>query len=299
MRATARLELAKLHAERGDLLSAAAIARSVPNQFPGVIVGRFSGEESYYGSVETICMLESARFSILSGQYNRAMLLLLDLIRGHPGEQIGALAMKLDLEYMAVRMANEAITKMPASESKRIALYEELQDACRGKLAKAKLLFFRAEQWMKTYRKLGNLQRIDDALAEYRKVLSQFPDVIEPTVDNEMLLSVAAIRQIRKLFIVEAKDPKRALYELSRIEQEYEKKETPEAKTIAAYARYYNAMVSYQNMKNYRQAIYDLEILLEKYPGVMEYPSPRGEKTKFPLERHIRKVIEEIREKNV
>lgn len=297
IRATARIELARLYATQGDLLTALSISRSVPNQYKGVIVGRFSGDQTYYGKVEVIAGLDSAHYAFVTGNFNQAMLLLLELIRAQHGQEVGRIYGKRNAEVEAIEIADKVIQKMPASESKRIAMYQELADTATDRLTLGLLPFFRANQYIRTFKEQGNLQRIQDAQNEYHRVLNDFSDVINPTIQGEMPLCVLAVDRIRLLLVETAKRPKEAVAELYRLEDSY--KDSKNSKMISAYCRYHAAMIAYKNLQNYQQAIYDLEVLLEQYPGVLDYPSPQKEKIKPTLAQRVKKVLPKIHEKNV
>jgi tetratricopeptide (TPR) repeat protein len=390
LRASARVELARLYALQGDFLTGVSISRSVPNQFPGVWVGRFSGEKTYFGKVEVICALDAARFAQKSGNYHQAMLLIFDLLRDHKSEKVGSLHGMTDLQYLAVLSGRNAIVKLSTAEYQRISKFQDLSNACTSPLAKAKLQFFIADQFIETFSTLGNVHRISDALSQYKKIIRQFPKVVEPSSIGDILLSVEAVRKVRVLMIDHAKDSRRgiyelteierrsaarlalfegligaahkyvkayemqsdpmltdeavaeyrevirdnpdlivprpskdgpmsgaeavrtrgfllsdakvsrkAVYELAKIEIETAKNEAVYSRAIAAYARYHFAMIVYKNQKNMAQAIYILELLLEKYPEVLEYPLPKDANPKPTLDAHVKKMIKQIRLKNL
>lgn len=299
MKATARFELARLYAVQGDVLTAKSIARSVPNQFPGANVGRFSGEDTYYGAVEVICALEAARFAVQSKNYNQAIILLFDLIRNHKGQKIGRIDRQLDLEAEAVIIADKAIVAMQASEGKKVSIYDDFANAVTSDLADSRILFYKSRLFIKTYITLASVQRIEDAFVVLKAIVDKYPNVTEIYPQGDMPVAVAAIRELRVLFIVHAKDPVRALGVFADIEAEQSKIDTPQAKIIGAYARYYSALVNFQNMHNYQQTIYELEILLEKYPGILEYPSPRDKTVKPLLADHVRTVLKKAHDKNI
>ncbi len=294
LRATARIELAKLYAKRGDLLTALSISRSVAIQHSGVYVGRFSGEKTYYGKVEIISTLQSIRFSLKSKNYNQGFLTLLDLIRNNKGEVIGNLYGKVDLEAVAVELGRDIIVRMPASQGKSLSLFRELAGGVKSRLALSRVHFYRAGFFIDAYKKTRVAQRLEESLLEYKILIARFPDVVEQTEYGHMPAGIAAIIEIRDLFVTHGKDNNRALYELSTIEKEHIAKEDPFAKTIAAYASYYKSMVFYQQMGNYKQAIYFLEVLASKYPDVLMYPVSKTKKPSPKLVEHVQKMIKVI-----
>lgn len=297
LRATARVEMGRLYAEKGDFLTAIEIARSVPNQYPGVIVGMFSGEKTYYGRVEVICALDSANYAERTNKHNQAILLLLDLLRGYPEEKIGKLHGSENVQSAIVKLTRKIVTAMPAANVKKIMTYQELEDLCNDRLALARILLYKAEVFKDSYKKpYSNQQKIEDALILYGNLLKRYPEVIDHAPKGMMPLSVVAIRHIRELFAEKKKDNDRALYELSTIANHYRKKGDPPSRTIAAYALYYSGMIHYKLMKNPQQAAYDFEILLKTYPEVWEYPSPKTAEKKPKLADYVKKVLKRANE---
>jgi tetratricopeptide (TPR) repeat protein len=292
LRATARVELARTYAARGDTRTATQIARSVPNQYPGATVGRFAGEQTFYGRVDLICGLDAAKFANLSGEHNQAMILLLDLLRQYPTERIGTDRGLRNIDVAAIELGREAIVRMPASLVKRLALLQELDDASRSPLAGAKIELFRAEQSLEAYKSQIDPRRIEDAIERYKNIILKYPEVLDPRPDGDYLPAVEAVGLIRKVLIVQVREPKRAIAEMYALE-----KSNSANPTIAAHARYYAALVAYQNMHNYQQAEYDLELLLERYPNVPTYPAPKDSTNGPTLAETVKKLLPEIRAK--
>lgn len=294
LRATARVELGRTYAQMGDVYTALGIARTVPIQYPGVYVGRFSGEKTYYGKVEHICALDSVEFSIETRNYNQSMILLIELIKNNHGTQIGTLFGKIDLEARAVELGRRAITTMPASEGKRISLFDEMAEVSKSSLALSRIHFYKADMFIDSYEKTGIQNRIDEALTQYKELL-KFTETDENTPHGQMPVPIAAVIKIRKLFTHHLKDNDRALYELGAIESSFGGYDTPFSQSIAAYAEYYRGMVCYQEMQNHKQAIYFLETLMRKYPDVLQYPLLKTADPKPKLVDHVRKMIKVIR----
>ena len=294
IRASARVALSRLYAEQNNPLTALQIAQSVPSQFPDTTVGLFSHSGSYYGAVEVVCALDATRFSMQAGNYNPATFAVLELIREFQGKQIYTDHGPVDVEIEAIKIGNDAIGKLTDSALKKLDYFRELEQAATSPLAKTKTLFYRAEIQQDRYKAAQDYMRLEEAFVIYQEVLKRFPDVLESGSTGQMLLSVAAIRDIRKLFTKKINDPKRAIYELTQIAQEYKAKDTPNHDTIAAYAMYYAAMVNYRNLKNSAQALYNLDDLIENYPEVLVYPIPAGD-TKPKLVDHIQTLLPQIR----
>lgn len=294
LRATARVELARLYAQKGDLLTAIEIARSIPNQYPGVIVGMFSGDKTYYGRVEVICGLDSVKYSLLTRKHNQATLLLLDLLRDYPKEKIGRIHGEESVQPAIAKMSRDIVVSMPAAESKKIVTYQELEKLCDDRLALARLLIYKAQVYEESYKTLFSTQRIEDALNQYQALIKKYPEVIDHSPTGQMPMAVAALRHIRILFTEKKHDNTRALYELSTIAIKASKLDDPASRAIGAYARFYSGMTHYQNMKNPQQAAYDFELLLKRYPEVWEYPSPNTTETKPKLADFVKKVLKRV-----
>ena len=293
IRATARLELARLYDKKGDSRTALDIARRVPDQFPGQLVGRFSGTNTYYGKVEAVCVLDAARFAIRGGSPNQAIWMLTDLLRALPREKVGTVWGERFVDVQAGRIGRDAVLAMAASDSKRLAIYQELQEASLSDRARAKILMYRGELYEKGYERTGQVGHMEQAHQAYREVIERYPQVVEPVNAQTTLLSIEALRAIRSLFADKAKDPKRAVAVLSGLAQQYETKQP----VVAAYALYYVALVNYRNVNNYRQALADLERLLAKFPDVPAYPISDGEGEKPKLADQVQKAMTKIREK--
>ena len=294
MRATARIEMGRFYAERGDFFTAAEIAQSVPNQYPGVVVGRFSGEATYYGKVEIVSAMDIARFNIKTADFNAAVLAMIELVRKYKDATIGDMHGKRSMESAAIEIVREAVRKMPASENKRMSVYQEVYDELKDRAAMAKVMFYQAQIYIDTFKETGNEKRIEEALSLYQTALERYPDAVEVYSKGSMLMAVEALRGIRSMYVDKLKNPKRGVMMLYEIERKYAKTHRP----VAAYARYYAALTLGQNVTNYEQAIYDLEILKRDYPEVIVYPT-KADQDPVPLSVHADKVIKEFRKKKL
>ncbi len=245
--------------------------RAIPLRHQGVYVGIADDRRTYFGHVDVVVNLKMAEAHTQALQYNNAINLFRDIIRGHAGESYGQPGGLRNIEWVVMRHFHKALLIMDIGITKKIVEIHELSALCKSDLAKAEARFISANLHEERIKKLHSAEDILQALGHYRHVVLNYNDIVFPTDRGLEAMGPRAIVRTAVLLTVLTHSNERAVLLLEELEKSLDRS-TKGGNETAAYARLHRAAIFQQKMNNPQQAIYLLSNFGKEFPLAVVYP---------------------------
>ncbi|MDP8222495.1 MAG: hypothetical protein P9L99_03980 [Candidatus Lernaella stagnicola] len=247
--ATAKIEEAYLYAEAMnnpyqaiDTLKQTTARHSEQN------VGVAGEDRHYFGRVEIICALETARYRVATGQANLASTDLLSVVRQWGGADVLVAGVPQTAAVAAVRRLPEVLGAMPASLPKKGRVLDTFAQTTVPEEARAWLGFVRAATFFQHAQKWRAKGAFADGAETLREIIRHHRTVMLVDETGKEPAGIKAMRRLRDAELLVLRNTVQAAQSLEEFRAKFGKNKAD--RLFAGYATLFLAELEFDFRKN-------------------------------------------------